>query len=126
MEMKINHVAIIGTDLEKSTHFYCQQLGLKEIRRTWQQDRSTWRIDLALDDGAQLELFITPNPPERPNNPEACGLRHLCFATDDIEASVEWLKSRGISCDPIRVDAATGGRFTFFYDPDGLPLELHE
>lgn len=126
MNFRIHHVAVIGTDLEKSVRFYCGQLGLKEIRRTWRPQQKVWRVDIALDDGAQLELFIMPDPPARPSAPEACGLRHLAFAAGDIEASVAWLESRGVHCDPIGLDAATGGRYTFFYDPDGLPIELHE
>jgi glyoxylase I family protein len=79
-----------------------------------------------LPDGGQIELFSFPGAPARPSYPEAQGLRHLAFATADIDAAVEQLESSGVRCEPVRTDDLTGRRFTFFADPDDLPLELYE
>ncbi|MFE9522406.1 VOC family protein, partial [Bacillus velezensis] len=65
-------------------------------------------------------------PPERPTRPEAAGLRHLAFTVNDLEAAVRELKEKGVGTEPIRTDPLTGKRFTFFFDPDKLPLELYE
>lgn len=126
MNWRVHHVALIAADYEKSKHFYTQLLGLPVLRETYRAARDSWKLDLALADGAQLELFSMPDPPKRVTNPEAAGLRHLCFAVDDVEAAVAELAAKGIPCEPVRTDEVSGGRFTFFFDPDGLPLELHE
>ena len=86
----------------------------------------SWKLDLALEGGGQLELFSFPEPPPRPSGPEACGLRHLAFRVDDIDASIAELKAKGVEVEPVRIDPYTEARFTFFKDPDGLPLELYE
>ncbi|MBR2929215.1 MAG: VOC family protein [Oscillospiraceae bacterium] len=122
---RVHHVAIIGSDYEKSKHFYVDLLGFQVIRETYRAERRDHKIDLQLDD-LELELFIAADRPARPNYPEAYGLRHLAFRVDSVEETVEELGQRGIVCEPIRVDELTDKPMTFFFDPDGLPLELHE
>ena len=122
----VHHVAIICSDYEKSRRFYSEFLGLAIVSETYRPDRGSYKIDLALSDGSQIELFSFPEPPPRPSYPEACGLRHLAFAVDDLDRAVAALRSRGILVENARVDELTGKRFTFFADPDGLPLELYE
>ncbi|MDY6012602.1 VOC family protein [Clostridium sp.] len=122
---KIHHVAIIASDYEKSKHFYVNILGLKIIREVYRKERNSYKLDLKLGD-SQIELFSFPNPPKRPSYPEACGLRHLAFEVTNIEETVEELKENGIDVEDIRVDEYTNRKFTFFEDPDGLPLELYE
>lgn len=122
----IHHVAIICSDYEKSKHFYTVILGLKIVAENYRANRSSYKLDLKLPCGAQIELFSFPNPPARPNTPEALGLRHLAFAVDSIAVISAHLKSKNIEVEPIRVDEFTNKKFTFFKDPDGLPLELYE
>ncbi|WP_413112361.1 VOC family protein [Thaumasiovibrio sp. DFM-14] len=121
-----HHVAIICTDYQKSKHFYTDVLGLRVIAETYRAQRQSYKLDLALPNGHQIELFSFPSPPSRINNPEATGLRHLAFAVASVTASSEYLLSYGIDVEPIRVDELTGKQYTFFKDPDGLPLELYE
>ena len=101
-------------------------LGLAVVAEHHRAARASWKLDLALPDGGQIELFSFPDPPPRPSRPEAQGLRHLAFAVDDLDASVRALQAAGVAIEPVRVDEYTGRRFTFFADPDGLPLELYE
>ncbi|MGG5828227.1 SMU1112c/YaeR family gloxylase I-like metalloprotein [Aeromonas salmonicida] len=122
----IHHVAIIASDYDRSRHFYHQVLGLPIIAETLREARQSWKLDLGLPDGSQLELFSFPAPPERPSRPEACGLRHLAFRVNDLGRVVRHLQHHQIEVEPVRVDEWTGKRFTFFADPDGLPLELYE
>ena len=122
---KIHHVAIIASDYEKSKHFYTEILELPIIRENYRADRDSYKLDLQVGT-SEIELFSFPHPPERPNTPEAVGLRHLCFYTEDVEAVVRKLEAKGVECEPIRMDDYTNKKFTFFKDPDGLPLELHE
>lgn len=121
----IHHVALICTDYPRSRHFYTQVLGLPVIREVYREERRSWKCDIAVGSAA-LELFSFPDPAARPSYPEATGLRHLAFAVEDIDAAVDHLGGHGVVCEPIRVDEHTGARFTFFSDPDGLPLELYE
>ena len=123
---RIHHAAIICSDYERSKQFYTQVLGLRIVAETFRTARQSYKLDLALADGSQIELFSFPNPPARPSYPEACGLRHLAFAVADLNASVDHLHAKGVLVEPVRVDEFTGQRFTFFADPDGLPLELYE
>jgi glyoxylase I family protein len=123
---RIHHVALICADYEKSKFFYNEVLGLRIIGETYRMERGSYKLDLALADGTQLELFSFPAAPARPSYPEACGLRHLAFAVPDLDASVAHLESKGVTVEAVRVDEFTGQRFTFFADPDGLPLELYE
>ena len=122
---KVHHVAIIVSDYEASRDFYVNKLGLPIIRENYRPERDDYKLDLQLE-GCELEIFGVKNPPKRVNRPEACGLRHLAFYTENMEETVEYLKQQGIECEPIRVDEFTNKRMTFFFDPDGLPLELHE
>lgn len=122
---EIHHVAIIVSDYEKSRRFYVEQLELPVIRENYRENRGDYKLDLQAG-AVELEIFGVKNPPKRVTNPEACGLRHLAFKVEDIEAAVKWLKEKGIETEPIRYDEFTGKRMTFFRDPDDLPLELHE
>ncbi|MGY3859888.1 SMU1112c/YaeR family gloxylase I-like metalloprotein [Aeromonas intestinalis] len=122
----IHHVAIIASDYARSRRFYHEVLGLPIIAETLREARQSWKLDLALPDGSQLELFSFPAPPPRPSRPEACGLRHLAFRVADLERVIAHLQGQGIEVEAVRVDELTGRRFTFFADPDGLPLELYE
>lgn len=122
---KIHHVAIICSDYKKSKEFYVEKLGLKVIREVYREERQSYKLDLELGD-SQIELFSFPNAPKRSSYPEACGLRHLAFEVDNIEEVVKELNLNGIETEPIRVDEFTLRKFTFFEDPDKLPLELYE
>jgi glyoxylase I family protein len=121
----IHHIAIICSDYERSRAFYRDILGFPVLREVWRAERESWKCDLDAGN-AQIELFSFPTPPARPSRPEACGLRHLAFLIDDIDAEVARLTAAGVECEPIRIDPYTDQRFTFFTDPDGLPLELYE
>ena len=122
----VHHVAIICSDYDKSRHFYNQTLGLPIIAETFRPDRHSYKTDLTLPDGSQIELFSFPTSPPRVSYPEACGLRHLAFSVQDLDGAVAALGSRGVAVEAVRIDELTGRRFTFFADPDGLPLELYE
>ncbi|MCI8910815.1 MAG: VOC family protein [Oscillibacter sp.] len=122
---QMHHVAIIVSDYEKAKEFYVEKLGFPVLRENFRPDRGDWKLDLKFGDG-ELELFAIPGAPPRPSYPEAQGLRHLAFRVEDVEAAARDLEALGIPCEPIRRDPYTGGRMTFFRDPDGLPLELHE
>ena len=122
---KLHHVAIICSDYRAAKEFYVEKLGLPLVREVYRPERRDHILTLLVG-GVEIELFIMENPPSRVTNPEARGLRHLAFHVENIEPAVAWLKKKGIETEPIRVDPFTGGRMTFFRDPDGLPLELHE
>jgi len=122
---KIHHIAIIASNYEVSKNFYVNILGFKIIRENYRKDRNSYKLDLKIGD-SEIELFSMNEPPKRLTQPEACGLRHLAFYVDNIEKVIEELNSKGIVTEPIRIDEYTGKKFTFFNDPDGLPLELHE
>lgn len=126
MIQRIHHIAVICSDYPKSRKFYVELLGFEVLAETFRESRRSYKLDLALPDGSQLELFSFPDPPRRPSNPEACGLRHLAFEVGDLDAVAAELTARGIEVEAVRVDELTGRRFTFFKDPDGLPLELYE
>ncbi|HBC02529.1 VOC family protein [Stutzerimonas kunmingensis] len=126
MLRSIHHVAIICSDYAVSKRFYTETLGLTVIAEHYREARRSYKLDLALPDGAQLELFSFPDAPPRPSRPEAQGLRHLAFAVDDVAQCKAWLERQGVAVEAIRLDEYTGRRFTFFADPDGLPLELYE
>ncbi|MEM7556737.1 MAG: VOC family protein [Cyanobacteria bacterium P01_A01_bin.84] len=122
----IHHVAIICSNYEKSKHFYTKILGFEIINETFRTARNSYKLDLQVGEHSQIELFSFPQPPRRVTNPEACGLRHLAFAVEDIEGSVEELKSQGLEVEDIRIDDITGKKFVFFRDPDNLPLEIYQ
>lgn len=123
---QIHHVAIICSDYDRSKRFYTEILGFSIIQETFRAARNSYKLDLDVGNGAQIELFSFPNPPDRPSFPEAQGLRHLAFAVDDLEEAIAHLNQAGVETEPIRLDELTGKRFTFFQDPDTLPLELYE
>lgn len=123
---KVHHIAIIATDYARSKAFYCDILGFTLQFETYREERDSWKADLTLNGQYVIELFSFPFPPARPSRPEACGLRHLAFSVANLDKAVAHLESRGVACEPIRVDPFTDKRFTFFNDPDGLPLELYE
>jgi len=123
---RVHHIAIICSDYAKSKRFYNEVLGLKIVREVYREQRQSYKLDLALGDLYQIELFSFPDPPARPSRPEAAGLRHLAFEVDDLDEAVAHISSFGVDIEPIRIDETTGKRFTFFADPDGLPLELYE
>lgn len=123
---RIHHAAIICSDYAVSKRFYTEALGLHVVAEHYRAERQSYKLDLALPDGSQVELFSFPAPPPRPSRPEAQGLRHLAFEVDDVAACKAELETRGIAVEAIRTDEYTGRRFTFFADPDGLPLELYE
>lgn len=122
----IHHVAIICSDYGVSKDFYTRILGFEVIHETYRTERQSYKLDLRIDDRSQIELFSFPDAPKRPSYPEAQGLRHLAFTVENIEKAVEYLNSFDVKTEPIRTDEITGKRFTFFFDPDGLPLELYE
>jgi glyoxylase I family protein len=120
----IHHIAIICSDYDRSKHFYTEVLGFSVIAEAYRAERDSWKCDLDAGN-AQIELFSFPSPPPRASRPEACGLRHLAFVVEDVEAEVARLEALGIVVEPVRIDPYTDRKFTFFADPDGLPLELY-
>ncbi len=126
MLQSVHHIAIICSDYTKSKRFYVDVLGLTIIREIYRESRRSYKLDLAIGDQYVIELFSFPDPPSRPSKPEACGLRHLSFAVADLDAAILDLNSKGVITEPVRIDEYTNRRFTFFADPDSLPLELYE
>lgn len=122
----IHHIAIICTDYNRAKVFYTEILGLTIIQEVYRAERQSYKLDLALNGHYIIELFSFPNPPARPSRPEAAGLRHLAFQVTNVENTVEILQAKGVDIEPIRTDEYTGKKFTFFADPDGLPIELYE
>lgn len=123
---RLHHVAVIASDYARSRHFYTAILGLRVLAEHHRAARDSWKCDLALPDGGQIELFSFPSPPARPSRPEACGARHIAFVVADVAAAKAELEAAGVPVEPIRIDEYTGRAYTFFADPDGLPLELYE
>lgn len=127
MELKsIDHVALIVSDYQRSKQFYTEVLGLMVEAETYRAERDSYKLDLRLSNGDRLELFSFPGAPPRPSFPEAQGLRHLAFAVADIEQAIGFLAEHGVESEAVRIDELTGRKFTFFADPDGLPLELYQ
>lgn len=124
--ISIHHIAIICSDYERSKKFYTETLGFPVLSEHYRADRDSYKLDLAVGGKYQIELFSFPGAPERPSYPEARGLRHLAFAVSNVEEAAADLRNKGVETEEIRVDDITGKRFTFFNDPDGLPLELYE
>ncbi|MGC3981484.1 MAG: VOC family protein [Steroidobacteraceae bacterium] len=122
----VHHVAIIASNYQRSKHFYTEVLGFAVIAENYRAQRNSYKLDLRVNAGVQIELFSFPNPPARPSRPEACGLRHLALRVADLDAAVRHLQAHAVAVEPVRVDEYTGRRFTFFADPDDLPLELYE
>jgi glyoxylase I family protein len=124
--LSFHHVAIIVSDYERSKAFYTEVLGFSVRGEHYREERGSFKLDLIGPGGMQLEIFSFPAPPARVSRPEACGLRHLAFRVANIDQEVARLRERGVVVESIRTDEYTGQRFTFFSDPDGLPLELYE
>ena len=122
----IHHIAIICSDYQRSKAFYTEVLGLTVVREVYRAGRQSYKLDLALNGAYVIELFSFPSPPARPSRPEATGLRHLAFAVDDVDHTVALLAEKGVTTEAVRTDEHTGKRFTFFADPDGLPIEIYE
>jgi glyoxylase I family protein len=122
----LHHVAIIARDYPKSKWFYSQVLGFEVVREVYREERGSWKCDLSLRGNYLLELFSFPSPAVRPSYPEATGLRHIAFSVTNLESAIEHLSAHKVTCEPIRVDDYTKKRFTFFADPDDLPIELYE
>ena len=122
----IHHVAIICSNYEQAKKFYVEVLGFSIVQETFREQRNSYKLDLRVGESSQIELFSFPNSPQRASQPEACGLRHLAFEVDDIEQTVLDLISKGVEVENIRIDEMTGKKFTFFKDPDSLPLEIYE
>lgn len=126
MLKRLHHAAIICSDYDRSRRFYTEVLGLTVLAEHYREARRSWKLDLGLPDGSQVELFSFPDAPPRPSYPEAQGLRHLAFAVEDVTACKAHLEALGVAVEPVRIDEYTGRAFTFFADPDGLPLEVYE
>jgi glyoxylase I family protein len=123
---KVHHIAIISSDYPVSKQFYLQVLGLEVVKETFRKERNSYKLDLSLNGETIIELFSFDNPPQRVSQPEAAGLRHLAFEVTDIDKAIAELHAKGVKTEPVRTDSLTNKRFTFFADPDGLPLELYE
>lgn len=122
----LHHIAIIASDYERSKVFYTQILGFEIMQEVYRAERRSYKLDLAINGQYLIELFSFPNPPARPSRPEATGLRHIAFAVDNIQEAVAYLATKHIIAEPIRIDEFTGKKFTFFSDPDDLPIEIYE
>ncbi|RXG20853.1 SMU1112c/YaeR family gloxylase I-like metalloprotein [Leeuwenhoekiella aequorea] len=122
----VHHIAIICSNYSISRKFYTEVLKLEILKETYREERKSYKLDLALNGNYIIELFSFENPPKRNSRPEANGLRHLAFSVENLDAAIQKLQSKTIQTEPIRVDPITGKRFTFFEDPDKLPLELYE
>lgn len=123
---RLHHIAIICSDYEKSKKFYIEVLGFKVEREIYREERQSYKLDLSLNGSYLIELFSFPNPPKRPSRPESTGLRHISFGVTSIEKSIEFLALNQVSVEPIRIDEFTGKKFSFFSDPDNLPIEIYE
>ena len=122
----IHHIAIICSDYEKSKQFYTDILGFHIDREVYRQERNSYKLDLSLNGHYCIELFSFPNPPARLSRPEACGLRHIAFQVDNIAEAIAYFQTKSVTPEPVRIDEFTGKKFTFFADPDDLPIELYE
>lgn len=122
----LHHIAIIASNYERSKEFYTQVLGFEIVQEVYRAERQSYKLDLAINGQYLIELFSFPDPPARPSRPESTGLRHIAFAVTDIAESVAYLHRKNVEPEPIRVDEFTGKKFTFFADPDDLPIEIYE
>lgn len=122
----VHHIAFIVSDIEKAREFYIKKLGFEVVRENYRAEREDWKLDLRVDEHTELEIFAEKNPPQRVNRPEACGLRHLAFRVESVDETVKELETLGIECEQVRFDTYTKDKMTFFHDPDGLPIEIHE
>jgi len=123
---RVHHIAIICRDYQRSKIFYTQVLGFNIKQEVFRAERNSYKLDLEVNGLYQIELFSFPDPPARPSHPEAAGLRHLAFEVNNLEEAIIGILQHDVVTEPIRVDEYTGKRFTFFADPDGLPIEFYE
>ncbi|HKG67431.1 MAG TPA: VOC family protein [Segetibacter sp.] len=123
---KIHHVAILTDRYEESKRFYTDLLGFTIINETYREQRDSYKLDLAINGQYCIELFSFPEYKERNTFPESKGLRHLAFAVDDVEKWIDFLRTKNVNVQDVRIDEITLKKFTFFYDPNGQPLELYE
>ncbi|MCY7421123.1 MAG: VOC family protein [Chitinophagaceae bacterium] len=123
---RIHHIAILTDDYEKSKAFYTEVLDFEIIKETYREARQSYKLDLSINGQYQIELFSFPEFKERNSFPESKGLRHLAFEVENVDESVEELRSKSVDVQDVRVDEITGKRFAFFYDPNGQPLEMYE
>jgi glyoxylase I family protein len=126
MIKSLHHIAIICSDYDRSKKFYTEVLGFKIDQEIYREARQSYKLDLSINGTYLIELFSFPNPAERPSRPEACGLRHIAFGVNDLDFCVDSLKEKGVEVEAIRIDEFTNKRFTFFSDPDNLPIEFYE
>ncbi|SPF40211.1 putative S-C lyase [Candidatus Sulfotelmatobacter kueseliae] len=126
MFRRVHHIAVICSDYTRSKRFYVETLGFEIVREVHRQERGSFKLDLKVGNSYQIELFSFPDPPRRLSFPEACGLRHIAFEVDDVQVAARALLAKGVQVEPIRVDEFTNKRFTFFRDPDNLPIEIYE
>lgn len=122
----IHHIAIICSNYEVSKKFYTEIMGFEILQEVYREQRDSYKLDLKVNGLYQIELFSFPNPPARPSRPEAVGLRHIAFETDDVKLVHQLITQKGVECEPVRIDETTGKEFFFFTDPDGLPIEFYE
>ena len=122
----LHHIAIICADYEKSKRFYTEILGFQIKNEVYREERQSFKLDLSLNGHYLIELFSFPNPPKRLSRPESTGLRHIAFGVNNIEEACLFLKDNQIDTEDIRIDEYTGRKFTFFADPDDLPIEFYE
>lgn len=123
---KIHHIAIICSNYEVSKAFYTNILGLTIKNEVYRKERNSYKLDLSLNDNYIIELFSFPNSPEQLTQPEAVGMRHLCFGVKNLEENLKFLEENNVQHEGIRTDELTNKKFTFFNDPDNLPIELYE
>lgn len=126
MLKRIHHIAIICSDYAASKQFYVETLGFEIIREVYREERKSFKLDLKVGCTYQIELFSFPSSPPRASSPEASGLRHIAFGVDNVEDAARELMAKGIEVEPVRLDEFTNKRFTFFRDPDNLPIEIYE
>lgn len=122
----LHHIAIICSDYKKSKKFYTEILGFQIDKEVYREKRQSYKLDLSLNGHYLIELFSFPNPPKRLTQPESTGLRHLALGVKNLENCLNFLKLNNIANEGIRIDEFTNKRFTFFADPDQLPIELYE
>ena len=127
MFSNIHHIAIIGTDYQKTKEFYVEKLGFKVISEYNRKNKNDIIINVQ-QGNLVLEIFIKEDAPPRPKipNPEHSGLRHLAFKVNDVEAVLEKFDELDIVYEELRYDDFDNRKMAFFFDPDGLPLEIHE
>ena len=127
MFKNVHHIAIIGTNYSETKEFYVGKLGFEVISEYNRPEKND--IILNVKQGnLVLEIFIKEDAPLRPKmpSPEYSGLRHLAFKVEDVEAVLKKFDELDIPHEELRCDDFDNKKMAFFFDPDGLPLEIHE